>query len=199
MTAAQRRNYLKLDEFRLQNAKDPRASFDALNPLMVELGFGNGEALTQFASDHTDWNCVGVEVYRAGIGMLINKCLQSPLNNVRIVEAEATTALEQFPNTSINLLWVLFPDPWPKTRHQKRRLVNEEFTEIATEKLTEGATIHLATDWKDYAEHISSLFNKRIEFVGSTPDQYLNRTETPYERRARRSGRAVWDLVYRRV
>ena len=115
---------------------------------MVEVGFGMGHALAHFASEHRDWDCVGIEVYRPGIGSLILHCETLGLDNVRIVEGDAATALARWPSGSVRLLAVYFPDPWPKRRHGKRRLIQPPFLNEVARLLEPGGRLLMATDWE---------------------------------------------------
>ena len=164
-TVAQARALEHLDKYILVSDSIEEA-FGRSGPVLVEVGFGNGNALAEFALLNPDWNCVGVEVFRPGIGALINQCEQQGIKNVRIVDGEGLTYLESIQDDSIELIWVLFPDPWPKTRHHKRRLVTREFAEVAGQKLTIDGKLLVATDWASYAEDIEKALADVDSLVG---------------------------------
>ena len=197
MTAAQSRFYATLDEYRFVagNVYEQFASKPG-TPLLVEIGFGNGEVLAKFAAAHPNWNCLGVEVYRSGIGSLIGECVRQKLTNVRIAETDALTLLETLPDSAIDLLFVFFPDPWPKKRHHRRRLINEEFVDLASLKLSQNASLFIATDWEDYARSIEELMNDHSRFQGGRIERCDMRVKTRFEQRGERIGLEVWDYRY---
>ena len=165
--------------------------------LAVEIGFGNGNALAAFAAAHSDWNCVGVDVYQPGFGALMLACERESLTNVRIVNAEATTFLRHLAPNSVRAIHVFFPDPWPKKRHHKRRLVNAEFVAAAAACLEPGGALALATDDAGYAERMANTLDAEATLRGGVAPR-PERPLTPFEARARAAGRAVVELAYRR-
>lgn len=194
MSKAQAQGYARLHEFRLE-PQALREHFSAKSvKIFVEIGFGNGEVLAQIAQLNPTWQCVGIDVYRPGIGALVNRCTRAELKNVRIIEEEATTVLELIPAASIDLLFVLFPDPWPKQKHRRRRLVNAEFAALLSTKLTATGIVYFATDIANYAEQIQNAMATSLIRVE------LNRIEpipqTRYRQKALKAGHAIWDLAY---
>ncbi len=168
-------------------------------PLLVEIGFGNGDVLAQFAEQHPDWSCVGIEVFRPGIGSLIRQCQQNELTNVNIAESDGLTVLEALPDSSIKLMFVLFPDPWPKRRHHRRRLVNPEFAEVASAKIEWSGTLHLATDWGDYANQIESILAASPVFEGGVTERPDMFPKTRFEQRGETLGHNVCYFEYTRI
>jgi tRNA (guanine-N7-)-methyltransferase len=171
-------------------------------PLCVEIGFGIGEALQHFAQQRPDWNHLGIEVHRPGIGVLFLKLEEAGVNNVRVLRHDAIEIIRDvLPDASIDALRIFFPDPWPKKRHHKRRLVQPSFLDLALPKLKPGATLHLATDWAPYAEEMIELLDSRTE-LENTADGFVerpdSRPETRFERRGVKLGHDVFDLVYRK-
>lgn len=189
----------QLDRFTIKHFDDPQRSFPTPQPLLVELGFGDGKLLWQFARKYHYWNCLGVDVYKPGIAKLIKKCLECDTQNVRIVQEEGLTLLEQLPDRIIDKLWVLFPDPWPKKRHHKRRLVTDEFVEVAAAKLKVNCRIDLATDWDDYAEEMIECFARNKLFYGDRIPRPLWRPTSKYEQRGREQGHRMHYLRYMRL
>lgn len=196
MSKAQAQGYAKLSELRLKPQALREHFSEKSDTIFVEVGFGNGEVIAQIAQRNPTWQCVGIDVYRPGIGALVNRCKHSELKNVRIVEEEATTVLELIPASSIDLLFVLFPDPWPKQKHHRRRLVNVEFAQLLHTKLTATGIVYFATDAEDYAEQIqsamgASFFRFDINRIEPIP-------QTRYRQKALKSGYTIWDLAYTR-
>jgi tRNA (guanine-N7-)-methyltransferase len=173
-------------------------------PVVAEIGFGNGDALAQMASSAPDRNFLGIEVHRPGIGHLLLQLKAHNLNNVRIYWADATEVLAQnVADSSLAGICLFFPDPWPKKRHHKRRLVNPNFIELVARKLKSGGFFHAATDWEDYAQsmlnilqHCPELENKSKENAYAPRPSY--RPLTKFESRGQRLGHGVWDLIFNR-
>ena len=194
-TVAQARALARLDEY-LLSGDSIEASFGRSAAVLVEIGFGNGTALAEFASLNPDWNCVGVEVFRPGIGALINRCEHQDIRNVRIVDGEGLTYLASISDNSVDLIWVLFPDPWPKARHHKRRLVTCEFAEVVAQKLRDKGKLTIATDWMPYAEDIESAFVDIDSLRGGILKGESDRVTTKYEARGIRLGHSVTEFEY---
>ena len=194
-TVAQARALGHLDEY-LLTSDSIEDAFGRTASVLVEIGFGNGQALAEFAVANPDWNCIGVEVFRPGIGALINECIQRDIENVRIVDGEGLTYLESIPNETVDRIWVLFPDPWPKARHHKRRLVTREFAEVALEKLKNGGKLTIATDWVSYAEDIEKVLGALDSLNGGVLNDASARTTTKYEARGIRLGHSVTEFEY---
>jgi len=176
----------------------------AARPLGVEIGFGMGQALAQWAQAAPDWALVGVEVYQPGIGALLLQLDRDGLDNVRVIEGAAEPVLaERFDDESIDELRVLFPDPWPKKRHHKRRLVQPAFVELLARKLAPGGRLHLATDWAPYAAWMLEVLAQNPAFEnlfgpGAFAPDRQQRPPTRFEARGEKLGHEVRDLLFRR-
>jgi tRNA (guanine-N7-)-methyltransferase len=171
-------------------------------PIILEIGFGNGQSLAEMAEANRDQNFLGVEVYRPGLGSLLVQMRERELNNVRVSGADAVELLaDQVPPESLDRLQVFFPDPWHKKRHNKRRLIQPEFVAMATKRLKPGGLFHVATDWGPYADHILETLAAEPELT-NTHEGFATRPgyrpQTKYEDRGERLGHAVWDIVFRR-
>jgi tRNA (guanine-N7-)-methyltransferase len=188
----------------LEQPFDLGEAFGREAPLGVEIGFGMGHALAAWAAAAPDWNLLGIEVYEPGIGALLLALKQASLDNVRVAEADAAAFLaEAMAPASIDELRVFFPDPWPKKRHHKRRLIQDEFVALAASRLKAGGRLLLATDWQPYAEWMlevlerSTLENLAPSGSGFAP-RAPERIVTRFEARGERLGHDVWDLSFRR-
>lgn len=178
--------------------------FGRTAPRVLEIGFGNGESLAAMAQAHPHIDYLGIEVHRPGIGHLLIQAETLGLANLRVMCSDAVEALKhQIPDASLERIQIFFPDPWPKKRHHKRRLIQPSFVALLAQKLKPGASLHLATDWEDYALH--SL--KVIEMSGGFGNSAGNgnffprpayRPITKFERRGERLGHGVWDLLFER-
>ncbi len=173
---------------------------------VLEIGFGNGEALHASAVEDPARDYIGVEVHRPGVGRLLNAAAATGLDNVRVYRHDALEVLrDEIGPGSLAEIRVWFPDPWPKLRHHKRRMVQAEFVALAASRLAPGGVLHLATDWQDYAEqmrealradpHLEISFDSASADVPTVAQGAVARFATHFERRGRRLGHGVWDLV----
>lgn len=184
---------------------DPHALFGRSAPLVLEVGFGNGQTLAAMALAAPECDFLGVEVHRPGVGSLLNALERDAIGNVRVLCADARQVLrERIPPASLAGLRVYFPDPWPKKRHHKRRLVDAAFAADAVACLAPGGVLHLATDWRPYAEQMLAVLGGRPELVNrGGADGFAQRPpwrpETHFERRGRRLGHGVDDLLFERL
>jgi tRNA (guanine-N7-)-methyltransferase len=179
--------------------------FGRIAPVTLEIGFGNGDNLAALAEAHPERNFIGIEVHTPGVGHLLRKAAAAGLTNLRVSQHDAVEVLqERIAPASLDAILVLFPDPWHKKRHHKRRLVNAGFAGLAASKLAPGGTLQLATDWEPYAEwmievlNASPLLRNRAadgRFVPRGPD----RVRTRFEARGERLGHQVRDLCYERI
>jgi tRNA (guanine-N7-)-methyltransferase len=183
---------------------EPRAVFGREAPCTLEIGFGNGENLLALAAAAPARNYLGVEVHRPGVGRLMLGLQTRAVSNVRIICHDAVEVIErQLAPASLAEILVLFPDPWPKKRHHKRRLIQLPFAEVLAERLASGGMLRLATDWQPYAQHmletlsaVASLQNLAAD--GGFIPRPGERSPTRFERRGTRLGHEVWDLAFRR-
>ena len=182
------------------------AVFGRLAPRTLEIGFGNGEHLAALAAAHPERDYFGIEVHRPGVGHLLMLAGEAALTNVRVSQHDAVEVLrEQLPSGSLDEVLVLFPDPWHKKRHNKRRLIQPPFVELLASRLRKGGVLRLATDWEEYAlQMLEVLRGARASFENCSPtDEWMPRPDerapTRFEKRGARLGHGVWDLAFRRV
>ena len=185
-------------------ALDPAAVFGRSAPLTVEVGSGQGHAIVHAAEQHPERDFLAIEVFRAGLARTMIRAEWAAADNLRLVEANAPEVLERaLPEGSVDELWVFFPDPWAKARHNKRRLVSPDFTRIAARALRPGGVLRLATDWADYAEHMRSVCDEAPGFVrdfdGEWAPRFEGRVLTAFEQKGIDKGRDIRDLAYRRA
>jgi tRNA (guanine-N7-)-methyltransferase len=171
-------------------------------PRILEIGFGMGEGLVSLAKGHTENDYLGIEIHRPGVGALLNKLESEHLRNVRIICADAVEILyRHIPDSSLEAIYLFFPDPWPKKRHHKRRLLQSAFVHLVGQKLKVDGVFHMATDWEDYAQHAMEVLSQIPIFVntagnGTFSPRPAYRPITKFEHRAHRLGQSVWDLVF---
>ena len=166
----------------------------------LEIGFGNGEAILAMACAHPNEDFFGLEVFTAGAGQVIAKAIEQDHSNIRVMLADAVEVLNQMiPAESFDNIYIFFPDPWHKKKHNKRRLVNDEFITLLCDKLKKDGNLHLATDWENYAEQMLEVLSRSKE-LENLHDGYAPRNErrpvTKFERRGQRLGHGVWDLHF---
>ena len=188
-----------------KNLLDFARLFGRPAPVVVEIGFGNGESLAQQAADEREVNFLGIEVHPPGVGHLLITIRQLELKNIRISRHDAVEVLrDQVPDNSLAGVNLFFPDPWPKKRHHKRRIVQADFVNMVVGKLRPGAFFHLATDWQPYAEHMLATLDGCADLInesgaGCFSDRLDSRTLTKFEARGQRLGHDVGDLRYRKA
>jgi tRNA (guanine-N7-)-methyltransferase len=171
----------------------------------VEIGFGNGENLAKMAAVHPERDYLGIEVHRPGVGRLLLALEERRLTNVRVICHDAVEVLaQQIPQHSLDEVVILFPDPWPKKRHHKRRLVQGAFVELVAERLHPGGILRMATDWQPYAQEMLATLtaNPRLQNLAADSafiPRPAERAATRFEKRGERLGHDVWDLAFRRI
>jgi len=185
---------------------DFRALFGNDNPVWLEIGFGNGESLAAMAGANPQINYLGIEVHPPGVGRLLMRIDEAGLENLHVMRHDALEVLEKaIPPASLAGIQLFFPDPWPKKRHHKRRLVQAPFVELAADRLEPGGIFHAATDWEPYAEWILERFEARPDLFenlagpGNYAERPATRPLTKFEQRGERLGHEVRDLLFRRT
>ena len=174
-------------------------------PVVLEIGFGNGETLVQQAEENPGQDYLGIEVHEPGIGHCLLAAREAGISNLRLIAHDAIEVLEQqIPLDSLQRINLYFPDPWPKKRHHKRRIVQLDFLELCADRLQSHGSLHIATDWANYAEHIDEVLaaserfecSERREHDGDKP---LDRPMTKFERRGLRKGHRIFDWRFTKV
>jgi len=179
------------------SALDTRKIFERTAPVVLEIGSGMGETTAQIAQAHPDTDYIAVEVHGPGVGSLLKKIDALALRNLRVIRHDATQVLERMiPDGTLAGLHLFFPDPSPKKRHHKRRLVQEPFAALAARKLAPGGYLHAATDWPEYAAQMDDAFAN--EPLLEKAQQAKARPVTKFERRGLGLGHEVRDLLYLR-
>jgi len=183
---------------------DAAIAYGRVAPLVAEIGFGNGEQLLARALRDPASNFLGIEVHEPGVGHLLLAADRAGVANLRVIRHDAVEVLQQqlLPG-SLDELQILFPDPWPKKRHHKRRLIQPAFVQLVASRLRAGGLLHLATDWAPYAEQMIEVLGACSLLSDCGQDSFQNgrlpaREATRFERRGVRLGHQVTDLLYRR-
>ena len=183
---------------------DLDAIFGRRAPRYLEIGFGMGDALLEMALANPEYDYLGIEVYEAGLGRLIHRLARGDIGNARAIRGDAVEVLEAcIAPGSLDGVFLYFPDPWPKKRHHKRRLVRPDFASLVCQRLKPGGRFELATDWADYAQHMLRILaatpglHNRAGAGGFSP-RPAHRPVTKFERRGQGIGHGIWDLVFAR-
>jgi tRNA (guanine-N7-)-methyltransferase len=183
---------------------NPAHTFGRSAPLTLEIGFGNGNSLARMAADDPQSDFIGIEVHRPGVGHLLIELDNRAIDNVRVFCHDAVEVLDRcLPDASLDRVLLFFPDPWPKRKHHKRRIVQPDFIARIARKLKTGGRFHMATDWEPYARHMLEIMRSTTDFVncdaaGGYSNRPAYRPVTRFERRGQRLGHGVRDLVYQR-
>ena len=179
--------------------------FLSKNNVTLEVGFGNGDSLLEMAIDQPNQNFLGIEVYEAGVGRLINEAKKNKLSNLKIIKDDAVEVLtNNILDNSISHFQLFFPDPWHKKKHHKRRIVQISFLDLLSKKLKKDGVVHIATDWENYAEHIMELLESHSHFKNCAGDHMYslrpkNRPLTKFENRGQKLGHGVWDIIFTNI
>jgi tRNA (guanine-N7-)-methyltransferase len=169
-------------------------------PLIVEIGSGVGEATGALAAARPSYDVLALEVWRPGVAASLAEVAAAGATHVRFCSVDAVWAVEHLVAPgSLAELWTFFPDPWPKTRHHKRRLVDEPFAGLVASRLEPGGTWRLATDWADYADRMRAVLDAEPALSGGVTERWADRPVTKFERKGVAAGRSITDLAYTRV
>jgi tRNA (guanine-N7-)-methyltransferase len=181
---------------------DLEACFGRKSPRILEIGFGMGETTARIAAEHPENDYLGIEVHTPGVGALLKRIDELALTNIRIIQHDAVEVVRtMLAPESLAGIHIFFPDPWPKKRHHKRRLLQPAFAEMLATRLAPGGYLHAATDWQDYAEHILATLSavQALENPhGGFAVRPEARPETKFETRGRRLGHDSWDVIFRK-
>lgn len=183
----------------------PSELFGDVRKVTLEIGFGMGDSLIEMARQNPQQGFIGIEVHPPGVGRLLGRCAEEGIDNIRVYGEDAVEVLAQcIPDGSLDGLQLFFPDPWPKKRHHKRRIVQPAFAEAVRQKLKVGGTFHMATDWQPYAEHMMEVMSAAPGYrnqagEGEYSPQPEWRPVTKFQKRGEKLGHGVWDLIFERT
>ncbi|MCL4106066.1 UNVERIFIED_CONTAM: hypothetical protein GTU68_058372 [Idotea baltica] len=209
MTASQQEAYnIGWDRWGLRHEDGPldtKKAFPTEGPVVLEIGFGMGDSLVAMAKAAPASNFIGIEVHTPGVGKLMRGMLDEGLDNIRVYHHDAVEVLRDcIPAESLDGVQIFFPDPWHKSRHHKRRLIQPPFVEQLAGYLKPGGVLHLATDWENYAQQMMAVLSSSASYgncVGQ--NAYAPRPEsrplTKFEKRGHRLGHGVWDMLFERL
>lgn len=188
-----------------QGMLDFQELFGREAPVVLEIGFGMGDSLLAMAGAAPEKDFIGIEVHRPGVGRLLNNIHKAGLKNIRVFQEDALEVLRLcIPDNSLDTLQLFFPDPWPKKKHHKRRMVQPSIAQQIRPKLKIGGCFHMATDWQPYAEHMMEVMSAAEGYrnhagTNEYSPQPESRPDTKFQRRGEKLGHGVWDLVFERI
>jgi tRNA (guanine-N7-)-methyltransferase len=183
-----------------QELIDLKQIFPTSDSIIMEIGFGMGEATAIIAKNHPNNGYIAVDVHPPGIGKLLARIVENDLTNLKVIEDDVHVVMQHMiPNQSLDGIHLFFPDPWPKKKHNKRRIVNKGFLQLIHPKLKTGGFIHIATDWVPYAESIKEVFTTSPLFTGGVIDKPDWRPVTRFEGQGIDKDHAVNDMLYTKV
>ena len=184
-------------------ALDFEQVFGRRAPTLLEIGFGMGETTARIAQAHPENNYLAIEVHTPGVGSLLKLIAEGGLANLRLVQHDAVEVLEHMiAPAALAGAHIFFPDPWPKKRHHKRRLIQPGFVALLASRLAPGAYLHAATDWQEYAEQILAVFAAEPALANTAPGYAPRpdyRPQTKFESRGLKLGHGVWDVIFRKI
>jgi tRNA (guanine-N7-)-methyltransferase len=184
-------------------AIDLERAFGRAAPKVLEIGFGMGETTARIAAAHPELDYLCVEVHAPGVGSLLNRIDALGLRNLRVIQHDAVEVLEHMiAPAALDGVHIFFPDPWPKKRHHKRRLIQPAFVKLLASRMKPGGYLHVATDWEDYALQILEVLSGEPALENTAPGfatRPETRPDTKFERRGVALGHRVWDMVFRKL
>lgn len=187
-----------------ENEINPDEIYQRRAPLILDIGIGMGDSCISLARSNPDNNYLGIDVHPPGIGSALRQIHAHKLSNVRLICHDVIDVLEkQLLKESVDSVYIFFPDPWPKKRHHKRRLINKDFLDLLIPKLYRHARIFIATDWEDLAEHVITVCDSHPDLInlagkGNSAPRPVWRPLTKFEQRGKNLGHGVWDFIYAR-
>lgn len=179
------------------------AIFSRQAPITLEIGFGNGASLAEMAKNAPERDFIGIEVHTPGVGHLLYLIDEYQLSNIRVIREDAVKILNNMiPKHALDRVQLFFPDPWQKRKHHKRRIVQADFLTLLSSRLHKNGVVHMATDWKAYAEHMARMMEAHSDFDSMAEEPYTekpaDRPQTKFEKRGLDRGHGVWDLLYQK-
>ena len=199
ITRKQTHSLRSLSEFSVKNIQEIEDLSKQFDKCYLEIGFGNAENIIFQATNNPSYLFIGSEVYMSGIGTLVSGIKENNINNVKIFSDDIRLLLDQSPKKIFDSVIIICPDPWPKEKHHKRRLINKSFLEMVHDFMKDDSNIYISTDWENYAEGISELFKENKLFKPSLNKSFYKDSLSKFERRGKDEGRDLFEFNYEKV
>tara|TARA_B100000212_G_scaffold69800_1_gene48936 strand:+ start:106 stop:750 length:645 start_codon:yes stop_codon:yes gene_type:complete len=199
ITRKQTHSLRSLSEFSVKNIQEIEDLSKQFDKCYLEIGFGNAENIIFQATNNPSYLFIGSEVYMSGIGTLVSGIKENKINNVKIFSDDIRLLLDQSPKKIFDSVIIICPDPWPKEKHHKRRLINESFLKMIHDFMKDDSNVYISTDWENYAECISELFKENKLFKPSINKSFYKESLSKFERRGKDEGRDLFEFNYEKV
>ena len=199
ITKKQIHSLSSLSEFSVNSIQEVEDFSKHFDKCYLEIGFGNAENVIFQAINNPSYLFIGSEVYMSGIGTLVSSIKENNINNIKIFSDDIRLLLDQSPKKVFDSVIIICPDPWPKEKHHKRRLINKSFLEMVHDFMKDDSNIYISTDWENYAESISELFVKNKLFKPSSNKSFQKDSLSKFERRGKDEGRELFEFNYKKV
>lgn len=199
ITKKQTHSLSSLSEFSVKSIQEVEDFSKHFDKCYLEIGFGNAENIIFQAINNPSYLFIGSEVYMSGIGTLVSSIKENNINNIKIFSDDIRLLLDQSPKKVFDSVIIICPDPWPKEKHHKRRLINKSFLEMVHDFMKDDSNIYISTDWENYAESISELFVKNKLFKPSSKKSFQKDSLSKFERRGKDEGRELFEFNYKKV
>jgi len=199
ITKKQTHSLSSLSEFSVKSIQEVEDFSKHFDKCYLEIGFGNAENIIFQAINNPSYLFIGSEVYMSGIGTLISSIKENNIKNIKIFSDDIRLLLDQSPKKVFDSVIIICPDPWPKEKHHKRRLINKSFLEMVHDFMKDDSNIYISTDWENYAESISELFVKNKLFKSSSIKSFQKDSLSKFERRGKDEGRELFEFNYKKV
>ena len=199
ITKKQTQSLTSLSEFSVKTIQEVEDISKQFDKCYLEVGFGNAENIIFQAINNPSYLFIGSEVYMSGIGTLISSIKENNIKNIKIFSDDIRLLLDQSPKKVFDSVIIICPDPWPKEKHHKRRLINKSFLEMVHDFMKNDSNIYISTDWENYAESISELFVKNKLFKPSSNKSFQKDSLSKFERRGKDEGRELFEFNYKKV
>ena len=199
ITRKQTHSLRSLSEFSVKNIQEIEDLSKQFDKCYLEIGFGNAENIIFQATNNPSYLFIGSEVYMSGIGTLVSGIKENNINNVKIFSDDIRLLLDQSPKKIFDSVIIICPDPWPKEKHHKRRLINESFLKMIHDFMKDDSNVYISTDWENYAEGISDLFKENKLFKPSLNKSFYKDSLSKFERRGKDEGRDLFEFNYEKV
>ena len=199
ITKKQTHSLRSLSEFSLKSIQEVENFSKQFDKCYLEIGFGNAENIIYQAINNPSYLFIGSEVYMSGIGTLVSKIKKNKINNIKIFSDDIRLLLDQSPKKVFDSVIIICPDPWPKEKHHKRRLINKSFLKMVHDFMKDDSNVYISTDWENYAESISESFEKNKLFKPSSNKSFQKDSLSKFERRGKDEGRELFEFNYEKV
>ncbi len=199
ITKKQTHSLSSLSKFSVKSIQEVEDFSKHFDKCYLEIGFGNAENIIFQAINNPSYLFIGSEVYMSGIGTLVSSIKENNINNIKIFSDDIRLLLDQSPKKVFDSVIIICPDPWPKEKHHKRRLINKSFLEMVHDFMKDNSNIYISTDWENYAESISELFVKNKLFKPSSNKSFQKDSLSKFERRGKDEGRELFEFNYKKV